>query len=102
MKPVRLCPIVESGVTHPVIVSWRLMSGADSEHFSGSWEQQSLGECGADLQGKWSGHKAGSAAQAHFSQAEKATLSTFNIDPRIHVLDETSVKLFNVGQNPTQ
>lgn len=28
-------PIVESWVTRPVIVSWRLMSGADSEHVPG-------------------------------------------------------------------
>lgn len=76
VEPVLLRPIVESGVTRPAIVSWRLMSGAASEHASGSWERRSLGECGADLQGKWSGHKAGSAAQA-----QKATLSTFNVDP---------------------
>lgn len=102
VKPVLLRPIVESGVTRPVIVSWRLMSGADSEHVSGSWERRRPGECGVDLQGKWSGHKAGQAAQARFSQAKNATLSTFNMDPRIHLLDETSVKLFNVGQNPTR
>lgn len=28
-------PIVESWVTRPVIVSWRLMSGADSDHVPG-------------------------------------------------------------------
>lgn len=36
------------------------------------------------------------------SQAEKATLSTFNIDPRTNTVNETSVKLFDVGQNPIQ
>lgn len=71
VKPVLLRPIVESEVTRPVIVSWRLMSGADAEHVLGSWERRRLGECGADLQGKWSGHKAGSATQARFSCAAR-------------------------------
>lgn len=55
-------PIVRSGITRPVIVSSCLMSLADSGHVSGkrreSWELWKLGECEADLQGKWSGHKA--------------------------------------------
>lgn len=72
MNPVKLVllrPIVEGGMARPVIVSWRLMSGADSEHVWGSWERRRLGECGADLQGKWSGYKAESPAQARFSGA---------------------------------
>lgn len=43
-------------------------------------------------------HRPISAAQP----GQKATLSTFYVDPRIHVLNETSAKLFNVGQNATQ
>lgn len=75
VKPVLLRPFVEGGTARPVIVSWRLMRGADSEQVSGSWERRRFGECGADLQGKWPGHKAGSPGPfQRCSEAKTPTL----------------------------
>lgn len=66
-------PIVWSGITRLVIVSSCLMSLADSGHVSGkrgSWELWKPGECETDLQGKWSGHKAGLLPAAESARAD--------------------------------
>lgn len=106
MNPVELVllrPIVEGGRARPVMVSWRLMSGADSEHVWGSWEQGGSENAGLICKGNGVDIKQNLQSRpvsvVRWGQNARPTLK---VDLGSHHRNEIRKKPFVLGQNPTQ